>query len=933
MMNWNTDTAVRTVVGGNGHSDTDMPTERHTKQQMEVRNTLFVGLGGTGQRTGLYLKAAFLNQLGYVPTWLRIVVFDTANEPLVVRLQNGQDISLEPGTEFVNIGQVPVGRIIRHREQQKAIAERFGESLLRLPPTVLRHGAKQERLLGLVALYWHYHSVEENLRRAIWHLAGRDNRRRDVVNVEQGLNVFIVNSLCGGTGAGTFLDVAFLVRALVEELGDLGDFCQITGVGVLPGAFPDVNGPYMLPNTVASLMELNHVMTHNDFEASYPNGRVIAATSAPFNLYYVLDGVDERGRVWPGTHAVCQLAAHALYLQMGSQLGRKGENDFDNLDEIISEVTPEGIGTFMGSLGLSVCRFDAFAAHDACACRHAHSLIQKGWLRVADESLAAQMAGAFWDAAQLEPELLMQQLVLDKEGVPITVDLTLPGQIRHLPATQQVQEAIGYVEDFGAIRLRGTFRAVIETRRQERATALAATLRERVTQMAGDPEVGVPQTQAMLDVLHTRLTQALTDLQTRREDLEARRQTQEGEFQRRRESLVQTGVAGFLLRNSRVHTALQRYLQAAAAFYHTALQCDLCDAALQVLDSVARTRHELGETLPQLHARLQEAARLLESGLTESTTLDLTADIELLQTDYLNTLYTHYAPALTDTAIKVTGDADFLAWANRPAREVSQALREKSAEAFAAIRGHGVEKALAEQAAAVSPQARRLLLVERAAPSWNLDRARLEDGGASLASLTVLGVPDEHNTLFAEQAGALVSTQDQNRIIALRVTVGAPYTALQQFPAWQRAYDESRGQRLLHVLPIFHTNADSAALAFALGLVFKLIYTQGAWYYYRPVDRLDDPERLAQGLQNAMRVFAAREGLAHEVIERVERQILVRLTTNQAIERLEAYYVAGEQADRRGDELDELDRSLRKAARDYATRLREMLATSEGILA
>ena len=272
MLNWDTNTAVRSVVGGNGHSDTDLAAEQRVEPQVKTRNTLFIGLGGTGQRTGLYLKATFLNQYGYIPDWLRIVVFDTANEPLVVRLKNGKDVSLEPGTEFVNMGQVPVGRIIRHRERQRAITERFGESLLRLPPTVLRHGAKQERLLGLLALYWHYHSVEDNLRRAIWHLAGRDNRRRDVIDVEQGLNVFIVNSLCGGTGAGTFLDVAFLVRALVDELGDLSDFCQITGVGVLPGAFPDVTGPYMLPNTVASLMELNHVMTHNDFEAGYPNG-------------------------------------------------------------------------------------------------------------------------------------------------------------------------------------------------------------------------------------------------------------------------------------------------------------------------------------------------------------------------------------------------------------------------------------------------------------------------------------------------------------------------------------------------------------------------------------------------------------------------------------------------------------------------------------
>jgi hypothetical protein len=196
-----------------------------------------------------------------------------------------------------------------------------------------------------------------------------------------------------------------------------------------------------------------------------------------------------------------------------------------------------------------------------------------------------------------------------------------------------------------------------------------------------------------------------------------------------------------------------------------------------------------------------------------------------------------------------------------------------------------------------------------------------------LVSVTVLGVPDENESLFAEQSEMLVSTQDSQRIIAFRATVGAPYTALQQFPAWKRSYQQMRGRRPLHVLPTFHTSLDTAYQAFALGLVFKLISTQGSWYYYRPTDRLDEEARLAQGLNKAVRVFAAREGLAHELMERVEKHIQVNLTTAQAIEQLDAYCAAG--AD--GNLIDETDRALRKAARSYADRLRQILAASEGI--
>ena len=114
---------------GNGHF-TEFASSLHASEEKQagIRPTLFVGLGGTGQRIGVHLKALFAAQ-GELPDWLRILAFDTADEPVVVGLEDGRTVALEPGTEFVNIGHVPVGRIIRHSHKQHAIAERFGESL------------------------------------------------------------------------------------------------------------------------------------------------------------------------------------------------------------------------------------------------------------------------------------------------------------------------------------------------------------------------------------------------------------------------------------------------------------------------------------------------------------------------------------------------------------------------------------------------------------------------------------------------------------------------------------------------------------------------------------------------------------------------------------------------------------------------------------
>jgi hypothetical protein len=927
MVTKQTDIGMFEQIDDNGHSE-DAAEMLHgsKKRQLGIRPTLFVGLGGTGQRVGVHLKAQFQAR-GGIPDWLRLVVFDTADEPTVVRLEDGQTVSLEPGTEFVNIGRVPVGRIIRHSKKQRAIAERFGESLERLPPTVLRHGAKQVRLLGLLALYWHFHEVEEHLQRAIWHLAGRETGRQTVVDTGQGINIFVVNSLCGGTGAGTFLDVAFLVRALVGELGDLGDFCQVTGIGVLPGAFPGVDGPCLLPNTVASLMELNRAMTHGDFCAVYPNGRIIEPSSAPFNLYYVIDGVDERGRVWQGINAVCQLAARALYIQMGSQLGRKGENDFDNLDEVLSNVGEDGAGTFLGSVGLSVCNFDAHLAQAHCARRQATRLIREGWLRDAGKDTAPDRAESFWETNRLVVESLQTDLAMDDEGIPIRIDLALPGSVRRLPASQQARETVAYVEEYRNARLEGTFQAAIEKRRRERTAALTSELRRQVAQLAGDPEIGVHEAQATLAALQFFLKTARQALEGRQEEWENQLGRLEKDLDRHKAALLRSRTSGLLARGRRIGAAQRRYLQAATNVYRMHLSHSVDNAALQVLDSLAALRGELENTLNRLSDRLRDAVQLLAEAPAVSGD-GLLVDLELADAAYVSQLYERYAPGLGDTgALCLAGDGDLLAWADRPAAELARWIEREAAQPFERLLQHDVESALQEQANEASPEARRQWLLQRATPSWNLDRSRMDDGGAGLVSVTVLGVPDEHNSLFAEQSETLVSTQDRQRVIAFRATVGAPYTALQQFRAWARAYQQMRGRRPLHVLPAFHTSLDTAYQAFALGLVFKLVSTQGSWYYYRPTDRLDEEVRLAQGLNKAVRVFASQEGLAHELMERVEQHIQVNLTLAQAIEQLDAYYTAGEE----GNLIDETDRALRKAARTYADKLRQVLAASEGI--
>lgn len=299
---------------------------RHNQGQLEeMRPTLIVGGGGSGQIILTRLKAILED--GYRDKWrqrISLLAFDTTSETFQVNSANGM-VSLETGSEFFDIGDIPVSSIVRNIDSQVAIKERLGPILSKLPVTNMRNGSKQMRALGLMALLWNHPTVNDQLRQALWHLAGR-NQVGNNLNQQQGINVFICGSLAGGTGSGATLDLAYLIRDAFSDLGTQAEFCHITGIGVLPQAFHGIKGPNMLPNTAAYLQELNTLMVKGNFEARYPDGRFLQSREAPFDIYYVVDGVDEAGRTWTDINAVCTMAAHAIYLQMGTQMGKKGAN-------------------------------------------------------------------------------------------------------------------------------------------------------------------------------------------------------------------------------------------------------------------------------------------------------------------------------------------------------------------------------------------------------------------------------------------------------------------------------------------------------------------------------------------------------------------------------------------------------------------------------
>lgn len=901
-----------------------MTTNTQLNQKIhQPRPTLIVGLGGTGHRVAVWLKSLVWQSwpAEQIEQRVRFLVFDTAQEEVAVG-QNGRKIVLEPGHEFHDIGQTPVANIKRNLAQQSAIAERLGSVMANLPPAVLRNGAKQLRPLGLLAFLWRYAEVETQLRDAIWTLAGR--HRLGDSDQREGVNVFIVNSLVGGTGSSAFLDAAHVIRDLFDELGSLAEFCYITGVGVLPRAFHGISGPNLIPNAVASLKELNHSMMRGEFKARYPNGRIISTVQPPFNIYYLVDGVDERGHTWTGPGEVCRLAAEAIFLQMGSQVGQRHENVFDNLDEVLVRQTEEGDGTFYGSFGLAALVFPGQAVANACAARQAGRVIAEGLLIPCspDESLTRPSpVDDFLAAADLEPVRLAERLAGDEQGLPLAVDLAVPGWVNRLAKTAIPAELVRYTRDYEQARLGTDFRRCLAQNEEQLAARAAGLLAAHLTRLTR--QAGLPAASAWLTGLLNRLEAGSAQLNNRQVERDSQQVALGQELSHLELAFLQAGESGFLGRGRRIAQAQHAYMTTAQNLFEARWQGQINAAVLKVLGQVTRLAQEKLADCQAVTARLQAAQRALVSLAANPDQGFETGGVttrSLAGHALVDALFERYAPPVSDTlAVLFSQQASPLDWRDTAPAELEQFLLAACRPAFAPIAAMDIEQAIALQADETPPESHHTWLMSQATPSWNLDRTRLPDGGAALQRLEVLGVPDETQSLYRRHARTLVSTGDAARMTAFVAHIGAAHTAIQQWDSYLAAYSQARGHVPLHILPQFQADNERARQTFALGSIFGFINSQGAYFYYIPADSLARPVKLAQGLANSLQVFTSKDGLVLETRERIE-QLVAGRGVEATLRTLSKYY---DHTNGRYP-ADELVLELKRLVRAYADELRQI---------
>ncbi|VXD23352.1 conserved hypothetical protein [Planktothrix serta PCC 8927] len=315
-------------------------------QLQGIQRTICIGLGGTGRDVLMRLRRLIVEQYGDL-TKLPIVSFvhidtdKTATQGSSLKTGNtyrGVDLSFRD-SEKINaiLTAAEVTNFVQGVEQRSNY-DRQGpyDHISRwFPPQLLRNiraveeGAKGIRPVGRLAFFHNYQKIRTAIETAERRTMGHEAiLLKSGLKVDPGLNIFVVGSLCGGTGSGMFLDIAYSLRKLYGDKGT-----QLLGYLVISPQLYS-NASYMNANTYAALKELNHYSSPGTrFEACYDmqNLVLVKEPRAPFDYTYLISNQTNGEYTILEQQKLCNVIAHKIALDFLGELAPVAKGMRDNL--------------------------------------------------------------------------------------------------------------------------------------------------------------------------------------------------------------------------------------------------------------------------------------------------------------------------------------------------------------------------------------------------------------------------------------------------------------------------------------------------------------------------------------------------------------------------------------------------------------------------
>ena len=336
-----------------------------------MKPTIYLGLGGTGNLAISCAKKLYEEEFGQgkIPQSVAFVTVDFQTD-----MDSDPGLATDITSNFIKIDIASNPREFYRvrRENHGQYAWMFEGNSNNIDNRISR-GAKSVRTTGRLYTEMVLDSVMNRLKTVVDNVTYVEHG----ADVAAGVNIHMVMSIAGGTGAGSFITLANAIRQTY------GNAVNLYGYGVTHSVFramdpSGVKTPNVELNAISSIIDLDYLQTatgSNPIEIELGGKKVLLRDPA-FDGFYVIDNTSEKGYTLKTVKSMCEVIGTCLYA-CGAEAGDKVEN-------IINNVGPkEGknhVGPKLGWVqGLGACSivYDGASMSEAYSLKAAIELIRK----------------------------------------------------------------------------------------------------------------------------------------------------------------------------------------------------------------------------------------------------------------------------------------------------------------------------------------------------------------------------------------------------------------------------------------------------------------------------------------------------------------------------------------------------------------------------
>lgn len=282
-----------------------------------IRRCLFIGIGGTGMRTLLTTKKMFLEAYGEVPPMIGFLGID-ADSGAYNKFVDSKlgEVKLAPN-EQVSISVNDARPIYKVHTEHMGWLANTQVNLTALDRMTI--GCGQIRTNGRFAVTVNHQKLKAAVMSALNKITAAaisNNPKYNLLATDT--EIHLVFSLCGGTGSGAFLNLAYLLREIAPN-------CKLYGYAVLSEVFKTMYPTgaamqHVRRNAYGALLDLDWFMSVNPANEGvtfdYITQRQTIDTF-PFDTINLLDNKNENGDTYSNIDEISDMISLALITSSG----------------------------------------------------------------------------------------------------------------------------------------------------------------------------------------------------------------------------------------------------------------------------------------------------------------------------------------------------------------------------------------------------------------------------------------------------------------------------------------------------------------------------------------------------------------------------------------------------------------------------------------